>query len=76
MELTTAHVFQSAVYRAEAPQFLEETNRVCDPHIQKAKDKTKEQIEAREAKVKRPIGDIGLSYHTENLMTLAILSKI
>ena len=43
MELTTAHVFQSAVYRAEAPQFLEETNRVCDPHIQKAKDKTKEQ---------------------------------
>jgi uncharacterized protein (TIGR02466 family) len=76
MELTTAHVFQSAVYRAEAPQFLEETNRVCDPHIQKAKDKTKEQIEAREAKAKRPIGDIGLSYHTENLMREAELYQL
>ena len=38
MELSTSPIFQSAVYRAEAPQFLDETNRACDPHIQKAKD--------------------------------------
>ena len=38
MELSTSPIFQSAVYRAEAPPFLEETNRTCDPHIQKAKD--------------------------------------
>ncbi len=68
MELSTSPIFQSAVYRAEAPQFLDETNRACDPHIQKAKDDMLKQISDRENKAKRPIGDIGLSYHTENLM--------
>jgi hypothetical protein len=76
MELSTSPIFQSAVYRAEAPHFLEETNRTCDPHIQKAKDNTQKQISEREAKAKRPIGDIGLSYHTENLMAEAELYQL
>ena len=73
MELSTSPIFQSAVYRAEAPQFLEEINRICDPFIVEAKKKTAPQIVSREAKAGKDIGDIGLSYHTENLMALAEL---
>tara|TARA_R100001591_G_scaffold1478_2_gene3633 strand:+ start:1461 stop:2111 length:651 start_codon:yes stop_codon:yes gene_type:complete len=73
MELSTSPIFQSAVYRAEAPQFLEEINRICDPFIVEAKKKTAPQIASREAKAGKDIGDIGLSYHTENLMALAEL---
>ena len=73
MELSTSPIFQSAVYRAEAPQFLEEINRICDPFIVEAKKKTASQIVSREAKAGKDIGDIGLSYHTENLMALAEL---
>jgi len=73
MELSTSPIFQSAVYRAEAPQFLEEINRICDPFIVEAKKKMSSQIVSRESKAGKNIGDIGLSYHTENLMALAEL---
>ena len=37
MELTTSPIFQSAVYRTEAPQYLDLVNRICDPFIVEAK---------------------------------------
>ena len=73
MELTTSPIFQSAIYRTEAPQHLDLLNIICDPFIVEAKKKTAPQIASREAKAGREIGDIGLSYHTENLMKQAEL---
>jgi|TARA_R100000426_G_scaffold75893_1_gene53424 uncharacterized protein (TIGR02466 family) len=73
MELTTSPIFQSAIYRTEAPQYLDLLNLVCDPFIVEAKKKTAPQIVSREAKAGKDIGDIGLSYHTENLMKQAEL---
>ena len=73
MELTTSPIFQSAIYRTEAPQYLDLLNLVCDPFIVEAKKKTAPQITSREAKAGKDIGDIGLSYHTENLMKQAEL---
>ena len=73
MELTTSPIFQSAIYRTEAPQYLDLLNLVCDPFIVEAKKKTAPQIASREAKAWKDIGDIGLSYHTENLMKQAEL---
>ena len=73
MELTTSPIFQSAIYRTEAPQYLDLLNLVCDPFIVEAKKKTAPQIASREAKAGKDIGDIGLSYHTENLMKQAEL---
>ena len=73
MELTTSPIFQSAIYRTEAPQYLDLLNLICDPFIVEAKKKTAPQIVSREAKAGKDIGDIGLSYHTENLMKQAEL---
>jgi uncharacterized protein (TIGR02466 family) len=73
MELTTSPIFQSAIYRTEAPQYLDLLNLICDPFIVEAKKKTAPQIASREAKAGKDIGDIGLSYHTENLMKQAEL---
>ena len=73
MELTTSPIFQSAIYRTEAPQYLDLLNLICDPFIVEAKKKTAPQIVSREAKAGKDIVDIGLSYHTENLMKQAEL---
>tara|TARA_X000001388_G_scaffold65817_1_gene52384 strand:- start:614 stop:1261 length:648 start_codon:yes stop_codon:yes gene_type:complete len=73
MELTTSPIFQSAVYRTEAPQYLDLVNKICDPFIVEAKKRTAPQIVSREAKAGKDIGDIGLSYHTENLINDATL---
>ena len=68
MSLETAPVFQSAVYRAELPNFLDVVEAAIQPHINKSKEHNKELIDKREKKTGRNIGDIGLSYHTENLL--------
>ena len=68
MSLETAPVFQSAVYRAELPNFLDVVEAAVQPHINKSKEHNKELIDKREKKTGKNIGDIGLSYHTENLL--------
>ena len=63
-------LFESCVYREELPEYLEKLNKICDPHIDKARENMKEIIEERKKMYKVDVGDHGMSYHSEGTLDL------
>ena len=61
-------LFESCVYREELPQYVEKLNKICDSHIDKARENMKNLIKERKEEYKVDVGDHGLSYHSEGIL--------
>ena len=62
--------FGSPIYIVELPELLLSLNKETDIFIKAAKDKNKKFIKQREVKLKKKIGDFGLSYHSTSLINV------
>tara|TARA_R100000365_G_C2705366_1_gene42505 strand:- start:21 stop:680 length:660 start_codon:yes stop_codon:yes gene_type:complete len=58
-------LFESCVYREELPQYVEKLDKICDPHMDKARKNLKKAIEEKKERWKVDVGDHGLSYHSD-----------
>ena len=65
-DLKTTSLFDTFVYQAELPQYLEDKNfmDVCNEHTDKAIADAKQSIDERHKKFNAHIKDHGLSYHS------------
>ena len=65
-DLKTISLFDTFVYRADLPEYLEGKDfmAVCNEHTNKAIDKAKESIDERRKKLNTDIKDHGMSYHS------------
>ena len=61
-------LFESCVYRKELPEYLEKLNKICDPHIHRARENKRKIIEERKEMYKVDVGDHGMSYHSEGTL--------
>jgi len=66
-DLKTISLFDTFVYQAELPKYLEDKNFInaCDEHTDKAIADAEPTIAAREKKLETSIGDHGMSYHSQ-----------
>ena len=65
-DLKTVSLFDTFVYQAEIPEYLEDKDfmAACDEHTDKAIADAKQTIEDRHKKLNAPIKDHGMSYHS------------
>jgi len=65
-DLKTISLFDTFVYRADLPEYLEDKDfmAACNEHTNKAIDEAKESISARHKKLNTEIKDHGMSYHS------------
>ena len=66
-DLKTISLFDTFVYQAEIPEYLEDKDfmAACNEHTNKAIDEAKESINKRRKKLNTEIKDHGMSYHSE-----------
>jgi len=66
-DLKTISLFDTFVYQAELPKYLEDKNFInaCNEHTDKAIADAEPTIAAREKKLETSIGDHGMSYHSQ-----------
>ena len=67
-QLNSSIYFSSPVYSIEIPEWVEDTNKVCDKYIKEAKKNNIKAIKEREKKFGKKIGDHGMSYHSTTLV--------
>jgi uncharacterized protein (TIGR02466 family) len=67
--------FGSPIYTAEVPEFLLPLDEGTNIFIKTAKEKNKKIIKQREIKLKKKIGDFGLSYHSNSLINISIFKE-
>ena len=60
--------FSSPVYSIETPEWLNNTNKICNKYIKDARKLNKKNIKEREKKAGKKIGDHGISYHSDSLI--------
>jgi uncharacterized protein (TIGR02466 family) len=66
--LITSIYFQSPVYHIEIPEWVKHIDKVCDKYIKQSKLRLEPTIKDREKRLKKKVGDIGLSYHSESMI--------
>ena len=59
--------FITPIWRKEFPEFVKNTNKICDEFINKEKNKQKEKLKEREKQFKKKLGDFGHVFHTPNI---------
>lgn len=62
--------FKSPIWLIGKPEWVDETNKVCDSYIKKTYEKDKQEIKKREK------GDYGWSYHSDTLVYEPKLKKL
>ena len=67
-QLQASVYFSSPVYSIEIPEWVDDTNKVCDKYIKDAKKNNAKIIKEREKKFGKKIGDHGMSYHSTSLV--------
>ena len=60
--------FQSSIYNIYKPEWVDKLNILCDPHIEKRKFKDQELFKNRKEELKKDVGQIGHSFHSNNLI--------
>ena len=59
--------FITPIWRKEFPEFVKNTNKICDEFINNEKNKQKEKLKEREKQFKKKLGDFGHVFHTPNI---------
>ena len=57
-------MFESILYRAEVPEYLNKLNEICDKGLAKARNFKQKEIKERNERYGVDVGDHGMSYHT------------
>jgi len=68
--------FGSPIYSVELPELVNETNKICDTYIKKAKEKNNKLVKEREKRFNKKIGNHGLSNQSEFLINETKLDKL
>jgi uncharacterized protein (TIGR02466 family) len=75
-QLQASVYFSSPVYSIEIPEWVEDTNKVCDKYIKEAKKNNAKIIKEREKKFGKKIGDHGMSHHSTSLLEDSVLKEL
>jgi len=67
-QLTSSIYFSSPVYSIEIPEWVDDTNKICDKYIKDARKNNAKFIKEKEKKLSKKIGDHGMSYHSASLV--------
>ena len=67
-QLTSSVYFSSPVYSIEIPEWVDDTNKICDKYIKDSRKNNIKTIKEREQKFGKKIGDHGMSYHSLSLV--------
>ena len=67
-QLQASVYFSSPVYSIEIPEWVNDTNKICDKYIKDAKKNNAKIIKEREKKFGKKVGDHGMSYHSTSLV--------
>ena len=68
--------FASPIYVGDLPELLETLNKISDKFIIDSKKSNLKFIKNREKKLKKKIGDFGLSYHSTSLINIPEFNKL
>jgi len=63
-ELGESIMFESILYRAEVPKYLDEINKICDGWLTESRKQKQKEIKERNEEYGVDVGDHGMSYHT------------
>ena len=63
-KLGQSTMFESILYRAEVPEYLNKLNEICDKGIAKSRNFKQKEIKERNERYGVDVGDHGMSYHT------------
>ena len=64
VKLGQSVMFESILYRAEVPEYLNKLNEICDKGLAKARKIKQKEIKERNERYGVDVGDHGMSYHT------------
>ena len=56
--------FESIVYYADCPEYLENLNKIMDEYVLKAREEKQKEIKERNERYNTDVGDHGMSYHS------------
>ena len=75
-KLVTFNYFSSPIYSNEIPEWVEDTNKICDKYIKEIKKNNVKIIKEREKKFGKKIEDYGMSHHSTSLINDPNLKKL
>jgi uncharacterized protein (TIGR02466 family) len=75
-DLEVGNYFTTPIYKSEIPEWVKQTNEVCEPFVKDAKERNKEPIKNRNKFLKKNIGDHGYSHHSISLINIHELSDL
>jgi uncharacterized protein (TIGR02466 family) len=59
--------FETPIWRQEFPEFIKDTNKVCDKYIKQAKNRDKEFLKKRNKELKKDLNDFAHVFHSNNI---------
>ena len=75
-QLASSIYFSSPIYSIEIPEWVDDTNKICDKYIKEVKKNNIKAIKEREKKLGKKIGDHGMSHHSGSLIEDPTLKEL